>query len=641
MKVRNTQWSAAFIRCVAVAGFSAVLAFAGDLAGDTGGGGRTGDTERAVFPGAPEGMSMVHRQCDGSRAAPPITLRQWRQVYFEAVRAASTDPGRAGVRALRGAMRRSLARGVIPIAILHTSHRIPAADGDQEILPPGSEEAAQSQADREMRTFAAASLSDYTHRGAHVVFTVEDSWIVGNGRSALRRIEIDFADGSGYRAVRPGDRIAVSYGRTGRREIRVRAQTLDGSFLHAGFYFRVEHLRTPMPDDTLSITATIPYNGAYAAGEAYCYLASSHDALENPLIAVEGFDIDNTMNWDELYQHLNQETLLETLRGEGYDLVVLNFTDATDFIQANAFVLVELVSQVTAAIGPHRNLAVVGASMGGLVARYALAYMETQGIDHHTDLLMTLDTPHRGANIPLGIQYWMDFFSGQSEDAAFLLGQLDRPAARQMLVYHHTDPPGTTGEKDSLRAILAADLAAVGDYPALPRTVAVANGSGSGIGQGFAPSEQIIFYEYNSLLVDIVGNVWVVPDGGPNTIFYGLVDMIWPFPDDEMIVSVSGTQPYDCAPGGTRASMAQMDSTEAPYGDIIALHDVHCFIPTVSALDFDSGDLFHDIAGDPDPMSRTPFDTIYYPVENQEHVLITPENADWMMAEIRGAVTAV
>ncbi|HUV37000.1 MAG TPA: FlgD immunoglobulin-like domain containing protein, partial [Patescibacteria group bacterium] len=164
---------------------------------------------------------------------------------------------------------------------------------------------------------------------------------------------------------------------------------------------------------------------------------------------------------------------------------------------------------------------------------------------------------------------------------------------------------------------------------------------GSTIGQGFAPGEQILSYEYNSLLVDIVGNVWAVPGGTEHIVFDGLIDMIWPFPDDEMSVTVSGTQAYDCAPGGTRASMAQMDSTEAPYGDIVALRDVHCFIPTVSALDFDTGDLFHDIAGDPDPMSRTPFDTIYYPVENQEHVLITPENADWMMAEIRGAVTAV
>jgi hypothetical protein len=400
-------------------------------------------------------------------------------------------------------------------------------------------------------------------------------------------------------------------------------------------------LQIPSPHDTLGITATIPYEGAYASGEAYLYLAETHGSLKHPVIVVEGFDIDNTMNWDELYEHLNQEGLVETLRSEGYDIVVLNLTDATDYMQRNAFVLVELISQVNAVIDPYRDLAIVGASMGGLVARYALAYMETHGLDHRTVLFLSLDTPHRGANIPLGIQYWMDFFSGQSDEAAFLLGQLDRPAARQMLVYHHTDPPGTSGESDSLRAVLAADFDAVGEYPALPRMVAVANGSGTRLDQGFAPGDQIILYEYSGFLIEIIGNVWAVPDDTETIIFDGLLDLPWPFPDDEMTVTVSGTRPYDSAPGGTRASMVQMDTTDVPYGDIVALYNTHCFIPTISALDIETDDLFYDIAGDPAVLSRTPFDTIYYPVENQEHVAITPENAGWMLNEIHGAITAV
>jgi hypothetical protein len=203
-----------------------------------------------------------------------------------------------------------------------------------------------------------------------------------------------------------------------------------------------------------------------------------------------------------------------------------------------------------------------------------------------------------------------------------------------MLVYHYTDPPGATGESDPLYAQLDADFLALGDYPDEPRLVAVANGSGSGFDQGFAPGDQLIFYEYESFLVDITGNVWAVPDGASHIIFDGLIDMIWPLPDEEMTVYVSGTLPYDGAPGGWRGSMAQMDSTEAPYGDIVALHDNHCFIPTVSALALDTADIFHDIAGDPDLMTKTPFDTVYYPVLNQEHVLITAENADWFVSEI-------
>jgi hypothetical protein len=87
--------------------------------------------------------------------------------------------------------------------------------------------------------------------------------------------------------------------------------------------------------------------------------------------------------------------------------------------------------------------------------------------------------------------------------------------------------------------------------------------------------------------------------------------------------------------------MAQMDAVPAPFGDIVALHDSHCFIPTVSALALDTEDLFYDVAGDPDILSSTPFDAVYFPVENQEHVAIGPENAAWLLAELQLGVTAV
>ena len=90
-------------------------------------------------------------------------------------------------------------------------------------------------------------------------------------------------------------------------------------------------------------------------------------------------------------------------------------------------------------------------------------------------------------------------------EAAALLAALDTPGARQMLAYHHTDPPGGTGEADPLRIQLLADLTAVGEYPAGTRKVAIANGSATRMGQGFSPGEQIIEWEYSSLLVDIIG----------------------------------------------------------------------------------------------------------------------------------------
>ncbi|MGD9142115.1 MAG: FlgD immunoglobulin-like domain containing protein [bacterium] len=398
--------------------------------------------------------------------------------------------------------------------------------------------------------------------------------------------------------------------------------------------------QVPDPDDTLFITATIPYLGEYASGSAYVYLGASHPALTNPVLIIEGFDIDNTMGWEYLYEAMNQEGMIESLSTRGFDAVVLDFTDATDYIQRNSFVAIELINHMNSVIQPYASIAVVGASMGGLVGRYALAYMEHNGMAHNVRTFISFDAPHKGANIPLGIQYWVKFFSGQSADADALLQSLMRPAPRQMLVYYFTDPPESAASCDTLLTELMADMAAVGDYPALPRKVAVANGSGYMTGQGFSPGEQIILYEYSSLLVDIIGNVWAVPDGGGQIIFDGALDLIWPFPDDYLQVYVSGTKPYDNAPGGTRGSMAQMDSTEAPYGDVIALYDDHCFIPAVSALDIDTGDLFYDIAGDPDLLAHTPFDTVYFPVENQVHITITAESAPWFISELERGLYA-
>ena len=169
--------------------------------------------------------------------------------------------------------------------------------------------------------------------------------------------------------------------------------------------------------------------------------------------------------------------------------------------------------------------------------------------------------------------------------------------------------------------------------------MAIANGSGTQADQGFAPGDQIISWEYGSLLVDIIGNVWAVPDGSSQTIFDGEIDIVL-LPPETQTVTVSGTLPYDGAPGGFRASMAEMDSTEAPFGDIVALHDAHGFIPTISALALATSDLFYDVAGDPDPLALSPFDALYFPTSNQEHVSITPESANWFVSEIVSAATS-
>jgi len=581
---------------------------------------------------------------DGASSAPAVGLREWRQMYHEMRRASVADPRWPALDALSTAARKSLREGRIPIAIMNFRYdrlRRNGGGSDGTAMSDASPGDAPAGAYVESRAFAACALAEYTHRGARVLFDIGAEWYLTNDASEPVALEIDFGDGGGPRAVRIGNNAAVAYEEGGKKLIRVEMLLADGTRLAGSFEFLVAHLETPTPDDTISVTASIPYEGVAGTGEAYVYLSEFNVHITKPVIVVEGFDLDNAMNWDEIYYLLNGEHLAETLHDEGFDLILLNFTDATDYVQRNAYVIVELIEEVLAGVDPRTTATVIGASMGGLASRYALAYMESHALPHRVATFISFDAPQRGANIPLGIQYWMQLFLVESAAAEYLLSRLDTPAARQMLVYHHTDPPGATGEADPLRAGLLADLAAVGEYPAGPRIVAVANGSGSGQNQGFGAAEQIILYEYASFLVDIVGNVWAVPDGGSHIVLDGAINRIWPFPDDYLSVTVSGTRPFDSAPGGWRSSMAEMDSTEAPYGDIVALYGHHCFIPTISALDIATENLFYDISLDPDIMTRTPFDTIYCPSRNQEHVTINSENALWFLSEIRQGVAAV
>ncbi len=580
---------------------------------------------------------------DGSSGAEKATRPAWEQIYFEMTRSSLEALPWPEFRELLDDVDQTSSNGEIPIALLDVRcNRI-----REESLEEGALEFRQgrlvpleSNVVEEKSVFSVAPLRERTYRGGEVLFRLDADHYFSNRLDRPITLQIDFDDGLGFRDLLFGESLVVHYFLPGVKSVRLLATYPGGEVREGSFLFDVESLVSPDPNDTLSITATIPFEGGYGTGEAFVYLSDTHTSITNPVVVIEGFDLDNTMNWDELYALLNQENLIEEIRSRGYDAVVLNFTDATDYIQKNAFVAVQLIEELKGVVGPGVDFAMVGASMGGLVEQYALSYMENQGMDHKVRTAIFFDSPHQGANIPLGIQYWTDFFSGQSAEAALLLSRLDTPAARQMLVYHLTTPPGSTGAADSLRGALLADFASVGDYPVEPRLVAVANGSGAGLDQGFSAGNQIIDYEYNSFLVDIKGHVWAVPDGGSAMILDGLIDIIL-LPAETMQVTVSGTAPFDNAPGGSRSSMEDMDSTAAPYGDIIALYNNHCFIPTISALALNTSDLFYDIAGEANLMALTPFDTLYFPMENQEHVSITAESAVWMIEEIDAQATSV
>jgi uncharacterized ubiquitin-like protein YukD len=209
--------------------------------------------------------------------------------------------------------------------------------------------------------------------------------------------------------------------------------------------------------------------------------------LNKPIIIAEGFDMGQNVNLD--YLEAKYRDAFEDYLPEGYDLVLLDYTDARDAIQNNAQVLKALIQQVNQMKTGNNPSIVVGESMSGLVARWALREMENNGQAHQVSLLICYDTPHQGANVPVGLTQilwdahptlltqvilkflakgWREYYQA-----------LSTPAAQQLLMHWSGNMNGGVGNKSPLFDSFRTQLLALGNggYPQNCRSIAVIHGS--------------------------------------------------------------------------------------------------------------------------------------------------------------------
>jgi hypothetical protein len=259
--------------------------------------------------------------------------------------------------------------------------------------------------------------------------------------------------------------------------------------------------------------------------------------------------------------------------------------------------------------------------------------MEIHNIPHHVRTWVSFDSPQRGGNIPLGIQHWLRFFALAigNEGAAENFEIINSPAAQQMMIYHHWATNDNTAGQADLRTEFVNELDAMG-FPSC-RNISIINGSGYGNGLEIDGGEQLIQYNYDLFAVVVRGNIWAVPDNTSTRIFEGFYRVV--SPDKYQDVYVNNTDPYDGAPGGTTNTLEVLGNTDTGgFGDIIALFNTHCFIPSISSCAItNTTDPYYNIDENISTL-QTPFDTLYYPSENQDHVKITPESYVWFLHEV-------
>lgn len=409
-------------------------------------------------------------------------------------------------------------------------------------------------------------------------FRLDPSSYLQNFGSMPNLIRMDFNDGEGWRTITPGQIVVVHYNSADTdRNIKVEV-TRNGAIKKGGYQLKsmidpctYEPPVTPIPwptdnsmDRPWQISTLLADGLTTICGNAY-YLPNDpqNPVFDKPFIFVEGIDFNSQdhlakrngdFGWCEFTGGINDPAysysmiarmpqLLAPLREHGYDIILLDFCDGADYLENNGALLVHLIEIVNSSKVGNEPIVVAGASMGGQVSRYALDYMERNGIDHCARLWISLDSPHQGANIPIGLQQAIYALKEKPAASEFIDGSLKRPATQQMLNMQVTNESQTLGieclinettvhrgsANAQLRLLINPPLRdtwyqKMNDwgYPTHCRNVAICNGNitGSGLqadlGGNYSAYHPLLNYscELTDALAGPEAKFWIAPSCG-------------------------------------------------------------------------------------------------------------------------------
>ncbi|MDD3740908.1 MAG: T9SS type A sorting domain-containing protein [Bacteroidales bacterium] len=432
----------------------------------------------------------------------------------------------------------------------------------------------------------------------------------------------------------------------------------------------------PVDSCALYVNGKTHYYGVWPGCKS-TYTSCNNGCLYKPVILLNGFDPDShrclyypdddCLTEDGLtferciYCVANEHGMAESLRSAGYDIIILDFADL-DVIRKQADVLQALIvdlKQKMQACNNQHEFVVIGPSSGGLVARYALAEMEEDDINHNTRLYISFDAPHRGANVPLSLQAlvrnlnntlnagnWIEFIGS-------LYSIIMENATQELLVYHinkiNVLSANSSDTFDEFYTSLN-NLNQTG-YPLKSRNVAISNGSSVSTNQGFAAGDKLYKLKVTTVLFNIYHHGFAVPDHFFKKI-YSSNSMIATMPVNIGFVAVNNTDPIDNAPGGKANFISQLANNTFGFTECAANdcdEQFECFIPTISSLDLrNTDDYFYNvksnITGNDDLAFKgidynddvSPFDAICISEENEWHVIngVTDLNAGFVEDEI-------
>ncbi len=375
-----------------------------------------------------------------------------------------------------------------------------------------------------------------------------------------------------------------------------------------------------------------------------------------------------------------------------YDLIFLDFADGTDYIQRSAMVLEALIDQVNAVKDCNGDeIVVIGASMGGQIARFTLTNMEQNGKYHGVRTYVSFDSPHQGAVVPMGVQatVWglahLSAVQDQDPTVMRLWEGLDAPGARQLLYETFLDAVdkgiyqspniGTVDHNDNvlstksiwqiapnsldyscIRNSYMAERSNLG-YPSLTRNVAVINGSKQSINQGFLAGDTIVQVYRDDMIVGNNVRTFEVSIRSAHNFFYSNHYTSFLKLPESYLFNVNGQSvpndfhymtltsggnsgTYDNVPGcmQTFTGLLVRELEKSGTFNIDKRQGTHCFMPSISTLDINTNNLFYHVDNylnpiNPNP-SLTPFEAFFAPDTNEYHVQLTSANRAWLNNEL-------
>lgn len=406
-------------------------------------------------------------------------------------------------------------------------------------------------------------------------------------------------------------------------------------------------------------------------GQAYLkknsHQAHSYDPLQNSLRLGE-------VGWptlwgcDSKYPFQKTPAYLDSLRNEGYDIIMLDFFNGADYMQRNAFLLIELINRINQNKNSDEQIVIIGASMGGQIARWALNYMEQNNMDHCVRLFCSFDSPWKGAHIPLSLQSFVKYSGTELQNANALekLNDLRKPATKQMLLYHidHCDahfasktlfgkkkwnvsynfPNTQTNGADPLFDQFYQEVFDMGDFPLKCRNIAMINGNNQGIKE-FSDGQNFLHYDQSCW--GLKNKVNLYAQGAGNNIISEL-NAGYPFKEIwEKRYKTFNALNLDNSPGGYRGDFLEVQVSIKDglkklgcNHNPLLNHNQATFVPAASAMALTNDDWDYKLKGQIREYScftsnLTNFEAFFAPLTNEKHVEISDDNMIWLLNQIR------